>query len=60
MIDALAFYFVKLASLMESPACAQDILAESAPYSSMACSRVMKFPLDFDIFSPSTLMYPLQ
>lgn len=57
---ALAIYWVKLASSIESPAWAHAILAASAPYCFIASIRVMKFPFDFDIFSPSTLMNPLQ
>jgi hypothetical protein len=59
-IAAFAFYFVKFASLIESPACAQVNLAESDPYYSIAFSNVIKFPADLDILSPSTKMYPLQ
>jgi len=59
-IAALAFYFVKLASLIESPAKAQAKRVGSAPYSSIASIKVIKLPSDFDIFYPSTRMYPLQ
>ncbi len=47
---ALAFYLVKLASLIESPARAQASLEESAPYYWTASIKVIKFPSDLDIF----------
>lgn len=59
-IAAFAIYFVKLASSMESPACAQANLAASAPYYLTASMSETKLPFDLDIFSPSTLIKPLQ
>jgi hypothetical protein len=51
---ALAFYLVKFASLIESPAKAQAKRVASAPYYVTASIKLMKFPVDLDIFSPST------
>lgn len=60
MIAVSAFSFVKLASLIESPAMAQARREGSAPNLLTASMRVMKFPVDLDIFYPLMLMYPLQ
>jgi len=55
-----AYYVSKLASSNPSPASAKVSLVESTPNFSILCLRVIKLPVDLDIFSPSNMVYPLQ
>lgn len=58
-MDALAVASSKLASSIPSPASARPILSASDPYSTIAYFSVLKFPVDFDIFSLFNSKCPL-
>ena len=57
---ALAVLSSKLASSTPSPASARAMRMASALYSKMAWLRVLKLPVDLDIFSALSSRWPVQ